>query len=218
MAQIQEMDADIQKLRSMGTKDALRMADDLEIRKVILKHKVDRIENLTLERLQAWVEKILFDVDFAKKRRDDIGSWPQDLRTEMFEALEVAWAANRFRVREAAETLGISVRMCRQWLESEEYQDWQVDKGKYSRQAATLISLTMQRMGSILSLDTNDPDVMKVQIAAGKAIMTSGVTIPERVPGRHGQRPAGHQPATGQQGDQRRPKPMPVIAPTKDDT
>ncbi len=198
MSEVQHLEESIIRLRELGTKDALRFADDLEVRLLVIKRKVDRIDQMTVERLGEWVQFILREVIELKKPTRFIKEWPEHLRDEMFQAVQTAWAASRFRVREAASTLGINdVSVVTLWMKSEEWQAWQRQKGRRVSQIASLADLAMERMAHILSLDTNDPEILKIQRATAKDVITAGLQVPQDVPKGGNNRPASHQQPDG---------------------
>lgn len=177
----QAIRADIACLRRAGGKDNLAAADRLEVRLVVLKRQVDRIEQLTVDKLKEWVSEIVNELH--GKALDDLRAWPKHLRQEMFQALQLAWAASRFRIRETADLLGVSPRAVAEWVESEDYRVWSTEAGPRSMRVIAVADLALSRMGHLLSIETNDPKMLELQLRAASTVMTAGVTLPGKTKG-----------------------------------
>lgn len=172
---------DIEHLRKMGTPDSCEAADRLEARLIVMKRQTDRIEQLTVDKLKQWVEEVYKAVE-GKHRLDDVRSWPKHLRDEIFQALQLAWAASRFRVRETAVMLGVKPRIVHEWVNSDDFRSWSLDAGPRSMRVVAVADLAISRMGHILSIETNDVTMLNLQLKAASGFMTAGITLPQRQP------------------------------------
>lgn len=191
--EVQHLEQAIIRLRELGTRDACRFADDLEVRLLVIKKRIDRIDQMTVERLGEWVQHILSEVSSRKCGSAFIERWPEHLRDEMFQAVQTAWAASRFRVREAAATLGVDHGVVSTWMRTDEWKEWQRHKSRRVSQIASLADLAMERLAHILSLDTNDPEMLKIQRAAARDVITAGLSVPDDIPRGGSRRPSSHQ-------------------------
>lgn len=172
---------DIEHLRKMNTKDSCEAADRLEARLIVLKRQTDRIEQLTVDKLKEWVAEIYKAIE-GKHRVDDVRSWPKHLRDEIFQALQLAWAASRFRVRETADLLEVKPSVVHEWLNSEDFNAWSLNAGPRSMRVVAMADLAISRMGHILSIETNDVTMLNLQLKAASNVMTAGITVPQRQP------------------------------------
>ena len=185
-AEIELLEADIERLRKQGTAEANRYANDLEVRLVMVRQKMERIENLTIERLAAWVKEVITEIENKGIPKGDLSSWPERLRSEIFEALQVAWGAARFRAREAAAMMGVSHGTVLEWLHAQSWKTWLAERPRREDQAATIIDMSMQRASSILALDTNEPEILKIQSSLIKTVLSSAPGVPGQVPKKRG--------------------------------
>jgi hypothetical protein len=207
LTELQQLEESINHLREIGTKDALRHADDLETRMVVLKNKVDRLDHMTVERLGEWVKQIIGEASKQRKpalHETAIDMWPEHLRDEAYQAMQTALAAARFRDREAADMLGIHVSTMRAWKKSEGWPKWMMSKSRRTASVVALADLALERLGHTLSLDTNDPAVMALQVKASQIVLTAGLSVPDAAPAGGIRRTGGHSTAAAEPA---RPRP-----------
>lgn len=181
--EIELLEQDIARLRGIGTAEANRYANDLEIRLVLVRQKIARMENLTIERLQEWFKQIGDELDERGLDKSAPDSWPERLRNEAYEGLQVAWSAARFRARGAAEMMGINLTLVSQWLTMASWKTWLGERQRREDQVKTIIDMATQRAASILAIDTDDPEVLKVQQQCIKTVFSTGFTVTEALPG-----------------------------------
>lgn len=174
-----QLRSDIADLRRLGTKEALNAADRVEARLIMIKRQSERFDQLTVERLQEWVEEINRSRSIKDK---PIEEWPAYLRDEMFQALQLAWAASNFRARETAKLLGLDLKTVAAWTSGECFQKWSVDAGPRSMRVIAVADLALARIAQVLSIETNDPAMLDRQLKAAGQVMTAGITLPSRAP------------------------------------
>lgn len=163
--------ADIDKLRSIGTPEAARHADALEVRLIAIKRKLLSSEEMTVERMKAWVAACVLEAGKRKLSLRDLAMWPAGLLHDLFGALQSAMAICLNRPREAAMLVGVGHGQLLDWLGDARYKAWVIDSERRKAPAATMFDLASTRMSFILALDSQNPDIVKEQVKAAKVVL-----------------------------------------------
>jgi hypothetical protein len=187
----------IAALRKNPTKGAQQAADELEVKLYRMKHKIGvRIDALSIERLGEWADELRADLVAAGWPHAAIDTWKnQRLVEDALQALEIAWCATAFRVRETAKMLGFDGSVINAWLDSESWRGFALDKNRRATQVATLADMAVSRLANILAIDTNDIELLRLQERAAHDVLTAGLRLPGLVPNPGGKRsglPASH--------------------------
>lgn len=205
---IEAIERDIEAMRKNGSKAAIELADRLEVKKVSLQRKMTRIESLSIERLGTWMDDLRGDLTRHRLPFADIDSWKNiPLQTDALQGLELAWCVSAFRARDTAKVLGFDVSVVNAWFKSEAWQAFVRAPERRANQVASLADLAISRMAQILSIDTNDIELLKLQEKTAADVMSAGIRVPGALDKakERGSKPASHK-SLGPQGEDAVPR------------
>lgn len=161
----------IATLRTTGSPDDRRKADHLQERLEVMKARHARLDHLTLEGVTAWVNE-LRDMCIARKVSfNDLDKWPPSYADEACQVLTTALAVTMFRKSDAAKSLGVTRPVLDAWLASAAFNYYRNDPLRIEDQLRTVGALALQRAAYILSLDTNQQQVLTTQAGLIKSLM-----------------------------------------------
>jgi hypothetical protein len=184
-----------EKLRALGEEvgdeDFETLAGDVE--ELMLNGQdavLSPVERLNYEDVLTWFNGVYGRL--VSEQKSNVGvrmwkpdTWPDDIREELFDVLQICWAANQFRPHSVAEYLGIDRGKCVAWLRSEEFAEWSRHRGGRALKIAAVADLAIARTAEILSLKSDDPRIISTQTKLAASIvggrgMPEGQILPDK--------------------------------------
>jgi hypothetical protein len=167
----------IDDLRKLGTPDAIRIADRLQLQVQKWERDIDSPASMTVEMLRDWALSLRADVEKYELPLRDPTVWPEHLQDDLCELLSLAWPASGFLIRQCAHLTSFDGLTVKMWISSEWFSKKVRAGATNALRVASIVDLTISRMAQIMSIQTDDPETLRLQASIGRSVLGGGFKV-----------------------------------------